>query len=139
MQIKELKANQESLAETSKPALDQSLTHFDLGELADFLKLIDSKYSFDTLNSIQNGDETPLTFRSFIAHLFYCSRKKGFGQYPQEEFFNLTYDNSGLYQCQGFEIPPGGAVNVRVVKRGWALQSKGKLRPVKRAIVNKTD
>jgi hypothetical protein len=105
--------------------------------LRDFLKLIDSKYSFDTLNAIQSGEESPLTFRSFIGHLFYSLRKKGFGQYPQQDVFDLPYESSGLYECDGFVVPPGETLTVRVVKRGWALQTKGRILPAKRARVTK--
>jgi hypothetical protein len=102
-------------------------------DLREVLKLIDSKYSFDVLNSVQLGQDSHLTLRSFVAHLFYSLRKRGFGEYPQSEEFDLTYDMSGLYDCEGFEVPPGETRHVRVLKRGWALISKERTLPIRRA------
>jgi hypothetical protein len=104
-------------------------------DLREFLKLIDSKYSFDALNSVQLGNDSHLTLRSFVAHLFYSLRKRGFGEYPTADEFELSYDESGLYDCDGFEVPPGETRRVRVLKRGWALLSKERTLPVRRARV----
>ena len=123
----------------AKPAIDVPSTlapsdpaHLDLREL---LKLIDSKYSFDVLNSVQLGEDSHLTLRSFVAHLFYSLRKRGFSEYPTVEEFDLSYDMSGLYDCDGFEVPPGEHRRVRVLKRGWALVSKERTVPIRRARV----
>lgn len=104
-------------------------------ELRDVLTLLDSKYSFDALNSVLLGQESHLTIKSFVSHLFYSLRKKGFGPYPDEDAFDLSYESSGLFECDGFEVPPGGTQRVRVLKRGWALRSRDRLLPVRRARV----
>ena len=70
-----------------------------------------------------------------MTHLFYALRKRGFTEYPNEEEFALTYEASGLYDCDGFEVAPAGAVNVKVVRKGWAFNAKGKWLPVRRARV----
>ena len=104
-------------------------------ELREALRTIDSKYSFDTLNSVQLGGESHLTLRSFVANLFYSLRKRGFGEYPKDETFDLPYEASGLYECEGFEVQPGGSDRVKVVRRGWALHSRGRVLPIRRARV----
>jgi hypothetical protein len=108
---------------------DAGLSSF--AELREMLKIVDTKYAFDTLNSVQLGEETHLTLRSFVTHLFYALRKRGFTEYPNEEEFALTYEASGLYDCDGFEVPPGGSVNVKVVRKGWAFNTRGKWLPVR--------
>jgi hypothetical protein len=105
------------------------------GELREVLKIVDTKYAFDTLNSVQLGQETHLTLRSFVTHLFYALRKRGFAEYPNEDEFVLSYEASGLYDCDGFEVPPAGSVKVKVVRKGWALNARGKWLPVRRARV----
>lgn len=112
---------------------DQLLASFT--EIREVLKIIDTKYAFDTLNSVQLGEQTHLTFRSFVTHLFYALRKRGFVEYPKEEEFLLTYESSGLYDCDGFEVPPSGSLNVKVTKKGWAFDVRGKWLPVRRARV----
>ncbi len=104
-------------------------------ELQDFLKIIDSKYSFDVLRSVQLGDEHAITIKNFIAHLFYSLRKKSFVSYPEQEQFDLDYDQSGLYQCINFEVPPGGKIRVKVEKQGWALKKGSRLFPVRKAVL----
>ena len=104
-------------------------------ELREVLKTIDTKYAFDTLNAVQMGENTHLTLRSFVSHLFYALRKRGFSEYPKEEQFILTYEASGLYDCDGFEVPPSGSTPVKVTRRGWALNLRGRWLPVRRARV----
>jgi hypothetical protein len=106
-------------------------------ELREVLKTIDSKYAFDTLNAVQLGEETHLTFRSFASHLFYSLRKRGFSEYPKDEVFTLTYEASGLYECEGFEVSPGSGVQVKVTRKGWALKARGRWLPVRRARVSR--
>lgn len=106
-----------------------------IGELQDFLKIIDSKYSFDVLRSVQLGDEHSITIRNFIAHLFYSLRKKSFVSYPEKEQFDLDYDQSGLYQCINFAVPPGGQVRVKVEREGWAIRKGTRLFPVRKAVL----
>jgi len=106
-----------------------------VGELQDFLKIIDSKYSFDVLRSVQLGDEHSITMKNFIAHLFYSLRKKSFISYPEKEQFDLDYDQSGLYQCINFEVPPGGQVRVKVEREGWAIRKGTRLFPVRKAVL----
>ena len=106
-------------------------------ELREVLKTIDAKYAFDTLNAVQLGEETHLTLRSFAAHVFYALRKRGFSEYPKEQKFSLSYEASGLYECEGFEVPPGSSVAVNVTRKGWALKARGRWLPVRRARVNR--
>jgi len=114
--------------------LDSGLAAF--AELREVLKTIDAKYAFDALSAVQLGEETHLTLRSFASHLFYALRKRGFTEYPKDETFTLTYDASGLYDCEGFEVPPGGARLVKVNRKGWALNARGRWLPVRRARVS---
>jgi hypothetical protein len=104
-------------------------------ELREVLKTIDTKYSFDALNAVQVAEDTHLTLRSFVSHLFYALRKRGFSEYPKEERFTLTYEASGLYDCDGFEVPPSGSTPVKVTRKGWALNARGRWLPVRRARV----
>jgi hypothetical protein len=106
-------------------------------ELREVLKTIDSKYAFDTLNAVQLGEDTHLTFRSFASHLFYALRKRGFSEYPKEESLTLTYEASGLYECEGFEVQPGNSIPVKVSRKGWALKVRGRWLPVRRARVSR--
>ncbi len=128
------KCSAEASAETSLTEPD--LTAFT--ELREVLKTIDSKYAFDTLNALQRGEETHLTFRSFAAHLLYALRKRGFSEYPNDQTFTLTYDASGLFECEGFEVPPGENVPVKVTRKGWAIRARGRWLPVRRARVSRT-
>ena len=105
--------------------------------LGEVLRTIDTKYALDTLNDVQRGSETHLTLRSFVAHLFYSLRKQGLAEYPTTQEFDLTYEDAGLYDCDGFEVQPGTGVHVRVVRPGWALQSRGRSVPIRRARVAK--
>ena len=120
---------------TPVASIDSSVVTDSLSELREVLKTIDTKYSFDALNSVQLGEQTHLTLRSFVSHLFYALRKKGLSEYPKDEEFDLTYEASGLYDCDGFEVPPSGKVQVKVTRRGWALNSRGKWLPIRRARV----
>jgi hypothetical protein len=112
---------------------DAALSAF--AEIREMLRIVDTKYAFDTLNAVQLGEETHLTLRSFVTHLFYALRKRGFTEYPNDGEFVLTYEASGLYDCDGFEVPPGGTVSVNVVRKGWAFNSRGQWLPVRRARV----
>jgi hypothetical protein len=123
-----------SRIEVTQPTdVDTALSAF--AELREVLKIVDTKYAFDTLNSVQIGEETHLTLRSFVTHLFYALRKRGFTEYPDEDEFVLPYEASGLYDCDGFEVPPSSSVKVRVVRKGWAFNARGKWLPVRRARV----
>lgn len=126
----------ESSTRTTPPGpidSDQLLSSFT--ELREVLKIVDTKYAFDTLNSVQLGEQTHLTLRSFVTHLFYALRKRGFAEYPKEEEFSLAYESSGLYDCDGFEVPPSESLDVRVTRKGWAFNIRGKWLPVRRARV----
>ena len=104
-------------------------------ELRDLVRLIDAKYALDLLKGIQLGNDSPLTLRSFVSHLFYALSKKGLVPYPTEDRFLLSYEKSGLFECDGFEVKPGEGVVVTVVRRGWAIQAKERLLPVRKARV----
>ncbi len=106
-------------------------------DLIDLLVRIDSKYSFDILRAIQLGEEQSITIKNFLSHLLYTLRKKGFSTYPAQKTFELDYEYSGLYKCIGFEVPPGGKVNVKVEKIGWAIIADDKIFPVNKAIIRK--
>jgi hypothetical protein len=116
------------------PQVEPDMAGF--SELREVLKTIDAKYAFDTLNAVQLGEETHLTFRSFAMHLFYALRKRGLSEYPNEETFTLTYEASGLFDCDGFEVPPDSSIPVRVTRQGWALKARGRWLPVRRARVS---
>ncbi|MEK7993828.1 MAG: hypothetical protein AAB403_08515 [Planctomycetota bacterium] len=120
---------------TTSPPVDSGSEIGVFSELREVLKTIDSKYSFDALNAVQVGEDTHLTLRSFVSHLFYAFRKRGFSEYPKEERFTLTYEASGLYDCDGFEVPPSGNTPVKVTRKGWALNVRGRWLPVRRARV----
>lgn len=123
-----------SRIEVTQPTdFDTALSAF--AELREVLKIVDTKYAFDTLNSVQTGEETHLTLRSFVTHLFYALRKRGFSEYPDDDEFVLPYETSGLYDCDGFEVPPSSSVKVKVVRKGWAFSARGKWLPVRRARV----
>ena len=125
-------AKTESKAATREPDRSGSLG---IQELRDVLKLIDSKYAFDVLQGIQMGEESFLTMKNFLSHFFYALRKKGFVTYPETDKFDLPYELSGLYECMGFEVAPGKAEKVTVVRSGWALRCKEELFPVRKAQV----
>lgn len=113
--------------------IDAPLSPF--SELREVLKVLDTKYAFDTLNAVQLGEDTHLTLKSFVSHLFYALRKRGFSEYPKEDEIDLSYEASGLFDCDGFEVPPSQVVRVKVTRRGWAFSSRGRWLPVRRARV----
>lgn len=124
------KENGENLPEESVQSLLESPE-----EIRDLLKMIDSKYSFDVLQEIQLGGEQIITMKNFLGHLFYTLRKKGFSPYPNEEKFDLPYEQSGLYDCLEFEVSPSESKRVNVVKKGWALKQRDRILPVRKAQV----
>jgi hypothetical protein len=129
-----LRVLEKSVTTTSVPGPADSNAEI-FSELREVLKTIDAKYAFDTLNAVQVGEDTHLTLRSFVAHLFYALRKRGFAEYPKDDEFTLTYDASGLFDCEGFEVPPGGSLPVKVTRKGWALNARGRWLPIRRARV----
>ena len=104
-------------------------------EIQDLLKRVDSKYSLDVLRSAQLGEDYSITIKNFISHFFYCLRKKGLSNYPDQEEFELDYKKAGLYDCVGFSLSPGDNRRVRVEKQGWAFHRQGRIFPVKKAVV----
>jgi hypothetical protein len=108
-------------------------------DFVEYLKIIDSKYSFDVLRSIQLGEERSVTIKNFLSHFFYGLRKKGLTTYPSEEFFDLSYEQSGLYDCLGFEVTPGEVEKVRTERQGWAIKKGGILFPVKKAVIKRVE
>jgi hypothetical protein len=104
-------------------------------DFLNFLRIIDSKYSIDVLESVSLGDDKSITIKNFLGHFFYSSRKNGLTLYPSVEEFNLNYEQSGLYNCVGFEILPGESKLVAVEKNGWAIKREERLFPIKKAIV----
>ena len=125
-----------SPVQRSSPPIEAESDNAAFTELREVLKTIDAKYAFDTLSAVQLGEDTHLTLRSFASHLFYALRKRGFSEYPKEDRFTLTYEASGLYDCEGFEIPPGKSALVKVTRKGWALKARGGWLPVRRARVS---
>ena len=81
------------------------------------------------------GAETAVALRPFLGHLFYVLRKAGVVPYPDADEFDLAYADSGLFETSGFEVPPGSAVRVTVMRKGWALRSKAKIQPIRKAVV----
>ena len=124
----------EGLTEASVQSLVESPE-----EIRDLLKMIDSKYSFDVLQEIQLGGEQIITMKNFLGHLFYTLRKKGFSPYPNEEEFDLPYEQSGLYDCLEFEVSPSELKRVNVVKKGWAIKQWDRILPVRKAQVRLVD
>ena len=108
-------------------------------EIRDLLKMIDSKYSFDVLQEIQLGGEQIITMKNFLGHLFYALRKKGVSPYPNEQEFDLPYEQSGLYDCLEFEVLPSETKRVHVVKKGWAIKQRDRTFPVRKAQVKLVD
>lgn len=106
-------------------------------DLREFVRLIDAKYSLDTLKGIQLGNESPLTLRSFVSHVLYALTKKGLVSYPTEDDMLLSYEKSGLFECEDFQVAPGETLRVAVVRRGWAVQARDRLLPVRRARVTR--
>ena len=89
-------------------------------DLREVLASIDSKYPFDSLRSTLHGNDELVTLKGLIGQLFFALNKVGFAQYPDRDEFDLHYEQSGLYECHGFEIPPSSFLRVRVEKKGWA-------------------
>jgi len=119
---------------TEKETSDESMENIDRNFL-EYLKIINSKYSFDVLRSIQLGDERSVTIKNFLGHFFYGLRKKGLVSYPTENEFELSYEKSGLYECLGFEVAPGKAEKVKIEKQGWAIKTGNTLYPIDKALV----
>jgi hypothetical protein len=130
-----LRVMQTSTPVSSQPITDSDATLLQFVEVREVLKIVDTKYAFDTLNAVQFGDDTHLTLKSFVGHLFYALRKRGFAEYPAEDEFDLSYESSGLYDCDGFEVEPTSTVRVKVSRKGWAFSSRGRWLPVRRARV----
>jgi len=126
--------NQQKLIEKSNGNDDKTESAV-AKELQEFIQIIDSKYSFDILRDVQLGDNHSISVKNFIAHFFYGLRKKGLSTYPSEDEFVLEYNQSGLYQCIGFEVPSGSKVQVKVEKKGWALRSGNRTFPIRKAIL----
>ena len=118
--------------ETSDESIDEMARDF-----LEYLKIINSKYSFDILRSIQLGDERTVTIKNFLGHFFYGLRKKGLVSYPTENEFELSYEKSGLYVCLGFEIAPNTAETVKTEKQGWAIRKGDRLYPIDKALVKR--
>lgn len=119
---------------TEKETSDESMENIDRNFL-EYLKIINSKYSFDVLRSIQLGDERSVTIKNFLGHFFYGLRKKGLVSYPTENEFELSYKKSGLYECLGFEVAPGKVEKVKIEKQGWAIKTGNTLYPIDKALV----
>jgi hypothetical protein len=138
-EVQELKKQVSSVKEQKKPdaQLQEEIPALDSQDrdFIEFLRVVDSKYSFDILRSVQLGDEKSITMKNFLAHFFYSLRKKGVVTYPSENEFELTYEQSGLYNCIGFEVPPDGKATVKTEKPGWALSKGGRIFPIKKAVL----
>lgn len=101
------------------------------------LQTIDSKYPLDLLKDIELGADTPLTLKNFVRHVFYSCRKSGLDAYPSEEVLQISYEESALFDCIGFEVAPGETVDATVEKRGWCLRIGEMIVPVRRAQVRR--
>ncbi len=104
-------------------------------DLREVLASIDSKYPFDSLRSTLHGNDELVTLKGLIGQLFFAFNKVGFAQYPDRDEFDLHYEQSGLYESHGFEIPPSSFLRVRVEKKGWALRRGQFVQPVRKARV----
>jgi hypothetical protein len=76
-----------------------------------------------------------LSLKSVLSHFFFVLRRQGLTSYPTEDVFDLSYEKAGLFECLGFEVPPGESRPVEVVQRGWAIKSGDRLLPIRRAQV----
>jgi hypothetical protein len=107
-------------------------------ELRALLTLVDEKYPLESLNELVVAGlepEPPVTLRQFVSHLLFALRKRGLAYYPDQDEFDLNYNDSALYDCVGFEVAPGSAVRVTVRSKGWALRNGRTLIPIRRARV----
>jgi hypothetical protein len=103
--------------------------------IRDVCKAIESKYPLDKLSDAQHSDDPMLSLKSVLSHLFFVLRRQGLSSYPTEDVFELSYEKAGLFECLGFEVPPGESRPVEVVQRGWAIKSGDRLLPIRRAQV----
>ena len=101
----------------------------------DVCKAIESKYPLDKLSDAQHSDDPMLSLKSVVSHLFFVLRRQGLTSYPTEDAFDLSYEKAGLFECLGFEVPPGELREVEVVQRGWAIKAGDRLLPIRRAQV----
>jgi len=99
----------------------------------DVCKAIESKYPLDKLSDAQHSDDPMLSLKSVVSHLFFVLRRQGLTSYPTEDAFELSYEKAGLFECLGFEVPPGELREVEVVQRGWAIKAGDRLLPIRRA------
>lgn len=69
--------------------------------------------------------------------VMYAARKAGLVEYPDEDEFELAYDESGMYDDDGYspQIPPGGSAMVQVIQKGWGFKTGKGIRPVVKAKV----
>ena len=99
----------------------------------DLCKGIESKYPLEKLSDAQHSDDPMLSLKNVISHLFFVLRRQGLTAYPTEDIFELSYENSGLYECLGFEVPPGETRQAETVQRGWAIKMGDSILPIRRA------
>jgi hypothetical protein len=131
---RELEGRIQHASQTAQASLETTVVR----AFRDFLAVIDSKYPLDTLWLLQQGKAEEISLVGLVGQFFLALRKAGLVRYPDHEEFELAYDQSGLYDCQGFDVPPGQSVRVRVDRRGWALRRDRSLLPVRRARVAAT-
>ena len=131
----ELSRLREELANRKENEEQPAWVATEMRELRALLILIDEKYPLDTLQTITQGAESGFTLKQFVSHLLYGLRKRGFGPYPDVAQFELSYDDSGLYDCVGFEIAPNAKMRVVVQHKGWAFRHGKSVIPVRRARV----
>ena len=117
------------------PSIDADTALSAFAELREVLKIVDTKYAFDTLNSVQTWRGNALN-PAFIrdAPVLRTSEAR-FRRVSERRRICPAYEASGLYDCDGFEVPPAGSVKVKVVRKGWAFNARGKWLPVRRARV----
>jgi hypothetical protein len=131
---RELEERTQLASQTAQASMETAIVR----AFRDFLAIIDSKYPLDTLWSLQQGKAEEISLVGLVGQFFLALRRAGLVRYPDHEEFELAYDQSGLYDCQGFDVPPGQSVRVRVDRRGWALRRDRSLLPVRRARVAAT-
>ena len=127
---------------TAQPPVAQAVSESAAGRddanaqaVRDVCKAIESKYPLDKLSDAQHSDDPMLSLKSVVSHLFFVLRRQGLTVYPTEDAFDLSYEKAGLFECLGFEVPPGASRQVELVQRGWAIYSANRLLPIRRAQV----
>ena len=103
--------------------------------LLEVLKQVDAKYSLEVLDTVQFGEDSAITLKNFVRHVFRALRRAGLVAYPERKELDLEYEMTGMYDCVGFQLYPDQKKRVFVMQRGWALSCQDRLLPIRKAQV----